>query len=191
MALSVLLGGARSGKSTLAIRCADAYDGPVCFIATATAGDEEMAARIARHRVERPAAWRTVEEPLELEAALARVDGDALVIIDCLTLWVSNQLAAGIGDGEIAEHAARAAAAAAERAAPVIAVSNEVGQGIVPADPLVRRFRDVHGRVNATWVARAAQASLVVAGALLGLTAADPRRLPDPCAPLASEPDSS
>jgi adenosyl cobinamide kinase/adenosyl cobinamide phosphate guanylyltransferase len=183
MALSVLLGGARSGKSTLAVRCGAAYDGPVCFIATATAGDREMATRIARHRAERPATWQTVEEPLELEAALAGAEEEALVIVDCLTLWVSNQLAAGPSDREIAEHAARAAARAAGRAAPVIAVSNEVGMGIVPADPLVRRFRDVHGRVNATWVAQAAQASLVVAGALLELAAPDPGRLVDPCAP--------
>jgi adenosyl cobinamide kinase/adenosyl cobinamide phosphate guanylyltransferase len=183
MALSVLLGGARSGKSMLAVRCGAAYDGPVCFIATATAGDEEMATRIADHRAERPATWQTVEEPLELEAALARVEEDALVIVDCLTLWVSNQLAADASDLDIAEHAARAAVRAAGRAAPVIAVSNEVGMGIVPADQLVRRFRDVHGRVNATWVAHAAQASLVVAGALLKLAAADPRRLSDPHAP--------
>jgi adenosyl cobinamide kinase/adenosyl cobinamide phosphate guanylyltransferase len=177
MALSVLLGGARSGKSTLAVRSGAAYDGPVCFIATATAGDQEMATRIARHRAERPATWQTVEEPLDLEAALAHADEAALVIVDCLTLWVSNQLATGASDQDIAEHAARAAERAAGRAAPVIAVSNEVGMGIVPLDPLVRRFRDVHGAVNATWVAQAAQASLVVAGALLGLAAPDPSRL--------------
>ncbi len=183
MALSVLLGGARSGKSTLAVSCGAAYHGPVCFIATATAGDEEMAARIAHHRAERPATWQTVEEPLELEAALAGADEDALVILDCLTLWVSNQLAAGTPDQDIAEHAARAAGRAAGRAAPVIAVSNEVGMGIVPADPLARRFRDIHGRVNAIWVAQAAQASLVVAGALLGLAAPDPARISDPHGP--------
>ncbi len=183
MALSVLLGGARSGKSTLAVRCGAAYDGPVCFIATAAAGDQEMATRIARHRAERPATWQTVEEPLELEAALDRADEDALVIVDCLTLWVSNQVGAGVSERDIAEHAARAASRAAARAAPVVAVSNEVGLGIVPADALARRFRDIHGRVNATWVGHAAQASLVVAGALLALAAPDPRRLCDPCAP--------
>jgi adenosyl cobinamide kinase/adenosyl cobinamide phosphate guanylyltransferase len=170
MALTVLLGGARSGKSTLAVTSGLAHHGPVCFIATATAGDREMAARIASHRAERPQAWETVEEPLELDAALARAREDALVIVDCLTLWVNNQLDAGTADETIAERAERAARRSAARAAPVIAVSNEVGMGIVPADPLTRRFRDLHGRVNAIWVAHAAQASLVVAGALLQLS---------------------
>jgi adenosyl cobinamide kinase/adenosyl cobinamide phosphate guanylyltransferase len=183
MALSVLLGGARSGKSTLAVRCGAAYDGPVCFIATATAGDEEMATRIAHHRSERPATWQTLEEPLDLEVAFAQVKEDALVIVDCLTLWVSNQLAADASDSEIAEHAARAAERAAGREAPTIAVSNELGMGIVPADRFVRRFRDIHGRVNATWVAQAAQASLVVAGALLALAVPDLGRLCDRSAP--------
>lgn len=169
MSLTVLLGGARSGKSTLAIRRGFSYHGPVCFIATATAGDQEMAARIARHRAERPQQWETIEEPLHLDAALARTREDALVIVDCLTLWVSNQLATGATEKEIDEHAARAARRAAARAAPVVAVSNEVGMGIVPANPLTRRFRDAHGRVNATWVGHATKASLVIAGALLSL----------------------
>lgn len=169
MGLSVLLGGARSGKSTLALEQGLAYDGPVCFIATATAGDREMAERIARHRTERPEQWDTVEEPLELDGALARAPRDALVIVDCLTLWVNNQLDTGTNNETIAEHASRAARRACARDAPVIAVSNEVGMGIVPGDPVTRRFRDLHGRVNAIWVAQAAQASLVVAGALLAL----------------------
>jgi adenosylcobinamide kinase / adenosylcobinamide-phosphate guanylyltransferase len=169
MALSVLLGGARSGKSTLAVQRALAHPGPVCFIATATAGDTEMATRIARHREERPESWQTLEEPLELDAALARADSETLVILDCLTLWVSNQLATGVQDSEIEAHARRAAQRAAEHDAPVIAVSNELGMGIVPADPPTRRFRDVHGRVNATWVAYARKADLLVAGALLHL----------------------
>ena len=169
MALSVLLGGARSGKSTHAVHRGRAYDGPVCFIATATDGDREMAARIARHRRERPPAWETIEEPLALDTALAATREDALVIVDCLTLWVSNQLADGATDAGIENHAERAARRAAARAAPVIAVSNELGMGIVPADPLTRRFRDLHGQVNATWVAHAADAALLVAGARLQL----------------------
>lgn len=172
MALTVLLGGARSGKSTLALARALAYDGPVCFIATATAGDEEMSTRIARHRAQRPGSWETVEEPLHLDAALAGAPEDALVIVDCLTLWVSNQLAAGAAEVEIDEHASHAAHRAAARTAPVVAVSNEVGMGIVPANPLTRRFRDAHGRVNAIWVAHAEHASLVIAGALLRLDGA-------------------
>jgi adenosylcobinamide kinase/adenosylcobinamide-phosphate guanylyltransferase len=177
MALAVLLGGARSGKSTIAVARALAYDGPVCFLATATAGDREMAERIARHRRERPATWQTVEEPLALDAALARAPARALVVVDCLTLWVSNQLEHGASDAEIEEQARSAARAAAGRHAPVLAVSNEVGLGIVPVEPSVRRFRDVHGRVNATWVAHASEASLVVAGALLPLTLDGPARV--------------
>jgi adenosyl cobinamide kinase/adenosyl cobinamide phosphate guanylyltransferase len=169
MSLTMLLGGARSGKSTLALGCGLAHGGPVCFLATATAGDEEMATRIAHHRAERPQRWETIEEPLDLDAALDRTREEALVIVDCLTLWVSNQLDSGAGEEAIAEHAARAARRAAERSAPVVAVSNELGLGIVPADPLTRRFRDLHGRVNAIWVAHAERASLVVAGALLDL----------------------
>jgi adenosyl cobinamide kinase/adenosyl cobinamide phosphate guanylyltransferase len=174
MALSVLLGGARSGKSALAVRGARAYAGPVCFLATAEAGDPEMAQRIARHRDERPADWQTLEEPCALGDALARAPEEALVIIDCLTLWVSNQLARGLAEGEIEAQARAAAQHAAEREAPVIAVSNEVGLGIVPGEPVVRRFRDVHGRVNASWVAHAAQANLVVAGAVLPLALDEP-----------------
>jgi adenosylcobinamide kinase/adenosylcobinamide-phosphate guanylyltransferase len=170
MALSVLLGGARAGKSALAVQRGLAYEGEVCVVATATAGDAEMASRIARHRAERPADWLTIEEPLDLDAALSRAPEGAMVIVDCLTLWLSNQLFAGSNEEEIEAHADAAARRAGERRAPVIAVTNEVGQGIVPADPDVRRFRDLHGRVNVTWVAHATDASLVVAGALLPLT---------------------
>ena len=110
-----------------------AYDGPVCFIATATAGDDEMAARIARHRAERPPHWQTVEEPLELEAALARAQEDALVIVDCLTLWVEQPARRRRERAGRSPSTPRARPQrAAEREAPVIAVSNEVGMGIVP-----------------------------------------------------------
>jgi adenosylcobinamide kinase / adenosylcobinamide-phosphate guanylyltransferase len=173
MALSVLLGGARSGKSTLALRYGLAYDGPVCFIATATAGDQEMAERIARHRRERPIAWRTIEEPMALDAALAHAPADALVIVDCLTLWVSNRLQHGVSDTEIEREAENAARRAANHPAPVIAVSNEVGLGIVPDNPLGRAYRDQLGRVNVAWAAVADHVLLLVAGRVLTLEKTD------------------
>ncbi|HSO56316.1 MAG TPA: bifunctional adenosylcobinamide kinase/adenosylcobinamide-phosphate guanylyltransferase, partial [Actinomycetes bacterium] len=96
MALTLLLGGARSGKSALAERLAARFDGPVAVVVTAEARDAEMAERIRRHRAGRPAGWRTVEEPLDLEAAIARAPEDALVLLDCLTLWVSNLMEQGL-----------------------------------------------------------------------------------------------
>jgi adenosylcobinamide kinase / adenosylcobinamide-phosphate guanylyltransferase len=173
MALTVLLGGARSGKSALAVRRARTFAGPVTFVATAEAGDDEMAERIARHRAEREPAWETVEEPLDLVAPLRAAPSDALVVVDCLSLWVANRLGRGAGEREVAELAAAAAELAAARPAPTIAVSNEVGMGVVPAYELGRRYRDVLGRVNAIWAARAAEAVLVVAGRPLTLGAVD------------------
>lgn len=169
MALAVLLGGARSGKSSLAVRRASAWAGPVVFVATGAAGDAEMADRIARHRAERPAAWTTREAPLELEAALAGEAPEACLLVDCLSLWVANLLERGDADGEVEAHAARAASVAAGRPGPTIAVTNEVGMGIVPMHPLGRRYRDVLGRVNATWADAAERAELVVAGRVLPL----------------------
>lgn len=158
MTLVLYLGGARSGKSRLAVERAQASEQPVVFIATGEAGDEEMADRIARHRAERPADWVTVEEPLELARALRDVPPTATVIVDCLSLWVAN----GGGGRD-------AIAAAITRAGLTIAVSNEVGLGIVPANELARVYRDVLGRVNAAWVAAAEQAYFVVAGRKLAL----------------------
>jgi adenosyl cobinamide kinase/adenosyl cobinamide phosphate guanylyltransferase len=169
MALTLLLGGARSGKSALAARLAGRWAGPVTVLATGQAGDAEMAERIRRHRAERPGHWTTVEEPLELEAALAAVPEDAFVGLDCLTLWVANVLGAGLDDGRVQEQARSAAAAAADRAAPTVAVSNEVGAGIVPADALSRRYRDLLGQVNTVWADAADQALLLVAGRALPL----------------------
>jgi adenosylcobinamide kinase / adenosylcobinamide-phosphate guanylyltransferase len=177
MPLTLLLGGARSGKSALAVRLAGGWAGPVAFVATAEARDPEMAERIARHRAARPGGWATVEAPRELEAALDRVPADAFVVLDCLTLWVANLLEAGLPDGEVERRAAAAAANAAARAAPTVAVSNEVGWGIVPAEPPTRRYRDLLGRVNSTWAAAAEVALLLVAGRALPL--ADPASLLD------------
>lgn len=169
MALAVLLGGARSGKSSLAVRRASAWPGPVVFVATGAALDAEMAERIARHRAERPSGWTTREAPLELEAALADEAPEAGLLVDCLSLWVANLLERGDGDGEVEAHAGRAAALAAGREGPSIAVSNEVGMGIVPMHPLGRRYRDVLGRVNAIWAGAAERVELVVAGRVLPL----------------------
>jgi adenosyl cobinamide kinase/adenosyl cobinamide phosphate guanylyltransferase len=164
MAMTVLLGGARSGKSALAERLAARWDGPVTVVVTAQARDAEMAERIRRHRAQRPAGWQTIEEPLDLEAALAKAPAEAQVLLDCLTLWVSNLLERGLTDEQVGQLARSAAAAAAARAAPTVVVSNEVGSGIVPADPLSRRYRDLLGQVNAVWAAAADQSLLLVAG---------------------------
>jgi adenosyl cobinamide kinase/adenosyl cobinamide phosphate guanylyltransferase len=178
MALTLLLGGARSGKSALAQRLAGRWDGPVTVVVTGEARDAEMAERVRRHRAARPADWSTVEEPLELEAALAAVPADACALVDCLTLWVSNLLEKGLTDAQVEGRARSAAAVAAARAAPTVAVSNEVGAGIVPADALSRRYRDLLGQVNAIWAAAADQALLLVAGRAVPL--ADPLDLLGP-----------
>jgi adenosylcobyric acid synthase len=123
-----------------------------------------MAERICRHRAERPPEWETVEEPVALEEALTRVPVQAFVVMDCLTLWVSNLIERGLSDAEIQHRAAKAASLAATRVSPSLAVTNEVGSGIVPADPLARRFADVLGRVNATWAEGAERVLLVAAG---------------------------
>lgn len=172
--LILLLGGARSGKSALAVRWGRAHDGPVTFVATAHAGDDEMARRIARHRADRPAGWRTVEEARDVATAVRTADRGALVIVDCLTLWLAN--VSDLGDAAVLDHAGDLADAAAQRATPTVAISNEVGLGIVPADPATRRYRDLLGEVNATLAARASRVLLLVAGRVLPL--AQPPSLP-------------
>jgi adenosyl cobinamide kinase/adenosyl cobinamide phosphate guanylyltransferase len=159
MPLTLLIGGARSGKSSLALRLAE---GEVVFIATAEAGDAEMAERIDAHRAERPSSWQTVEAPIDLAGALRDAPPDACVIVDCLTLWVANTMDE--------ESAREAAALAALRPGRTIAVTNEVGLGIVPANDLARAYRDLLGRVNAIWAEAADRVLLVVAGRTLELT---------------------
>lgn len=170
MSLTVLLGGARSGKSALALERARRSGRPLLFVATATAGDAEMAARIERHRQERAAdAWTTVEAPLDLCSALERAPTEAAVVVDCLSLWVANLVQGGAREGEIADLAGEAGRRAACREAPTIAVSNEVGMGVVPVHELGRHYRDALGRVNALWAGLADEAALVVAGRALEL----------------------
>lgn len=164
--LTVLVGGARSGKSALAVDLAARSGRPVAFIATATADDDEMVARIARHRADRPA-WTTIEEPVDLAAAMSAAGAEWCVVVDCLSLWTMNVFERT--DDEVlalvTEHVAKARA----RPGPTIVVGNEVGSGIVPGDPMSRRFRDLLGQVNAVWSRAADQALLAVAGRVLRL----------------------
>jgi adenosylcobinamide kinase/adenosylcobinamide-phosphate guanylyltransferase len=169
MPLTLLTGGARSGKSALAVRRARAHDGPVVFIATAEPRDEEMAERIVRHRAERPAGWRTVEAPHELADAAAALPGDAVLVVDCLALWVSNLVERGDDEDTVVAHADRLGRLAAQRRPPAIVVTNEVGLGLVPMHPVGRAYRDVLGRVNVTVARHASLAQLVVAGRTLTL----------------------
>jgi adenosyl cobinamide kinase/adenosyl cobinamide phosphate guanylyltransferase len=169
MSLSLLLGGARSGKSQLSARLAASSGRPVVVVATAEARDDEMAERIRRHRASRPDSWRTLEVPLALAGAVRGLAPDAFVVLDCLSLWVSNAIEAEATDDEIVEEAREMAAALERREAPALVVSNEVGLGIVPANALARRYRDVLGRVNVAFADAASDAYLVVAGRALRL----------------------
>lgn len=179
-----LVGGARSGKSRLAVRLADG-DPDVLFLATARPADEEMEIRVERHREERPEAWTTAEVPLGLpEMIRERVEPRHTVVLDCLTLWVSNLMAeeaggADGGDGEdraereehILARADDLAAAMAQHGRRWIVVSNEVGTGLHPRTRLGRRYRDLLGQVNQRIAAAADRALLVVAGRVLELEA--------------------
>jgi adenosylcobinamide kinase/adenosylcobinamide-phosphate guanylyltransferase len=183
MALLLLLGGARSGKSRLAVSLAGEHAGPVTVLVTAEARDEEMQARIAAHRAERPAEWETIEEPLALEAAIAAVPDERTLLLDCLSLWVANVLERGDGPADVAAAAERAARLAAQRSGLTVVVSNEVGSGVVPATALGRLYRDVLGTVNRVWAHAAAQAVLVVAGRVLPLHGVDAIAVPAPRGP--------
>jgi adenosylcobinamide kinase / adenosylcobinamide-phosphate guanylyltransferase len=170
VSLTFLLGGARSGKSSLAIELAQGWTGPVTFIATGEPGDDEMAERIRAHQSERPAEWATVEVPLDVREAFERVPDESAVVLDCLSLWVANLLERGDETHEIEAESAAVSALAAARRSLTVAVSNEVGLGVVPASELGRLYRDVLGRVNACWAADAERAALVVAGRSLPLS---------------------
>jgi len=162
--VSVVIGGARSGKSALSIEIATRWQSGVTFIATGQPGDEEMAARIERHRAERNAEWTTIEEPAELAKAIEGASRGDLVIVDCLTLWVSNLIGRDYGADEIEKHAQDAAGRAVEREAPTLVVTNEVGSGIVPVNALARTYRDLLGSVNSAFAAIARDVLYVAAG---------------------------
>ena len=158
----LVLGGARSGKSAYAQGLAEAAAAERLYLATAEAHDGEMAARIARHRADRGPGWATREEPISLiEALREEARPGRVVLVDCLTLWLSNLMLAG-RDAEA--EAARLAASLAALTGPVVFVSNEVGSGIVPDNPLGRAFRDAQGRANRLVAAACDAVVLVTAG---------------------------
>jgi adenosylcobinamide kinase/adenosylcobinamide-phosphate guanylyltransferase len=166
MTVELIIGGARSGKSTLAEMRATDSGLEVIYVATATAGDDEMVERIAHHRQRRPSQWRTVEEPLHLAAVLrAEAAMGRCVLVDCITLWLTNLL---LGPGLDPE---RSLFLDALPALPgrVILVSNEVGWGVVPMNELGRRFADEQGRINQAIAAACSGVTLVVAGQALEL----------------------
>ena len=158
----LVLGGARSGKSRHAQAWTEAHPGNLAFIATAQAFDGEMEDRIARHRADRGPRWRTLEAPLDLPEAIAEaaLEADA-VLVDCLTLWLSNLLLAG-RDEAAAGKALCAAVSGCSR--PIALVANEVGLGIVPDNALARRFRDAAGRLNQELAVFVDEVVLVAAG---------------------------
>ncbi len=167
LVFTLILGGARSGKSRQAEALVTALPPPWVYVATATAGDAEMAARIAAHRAARGAGWRTAEAPRDLPAALGDA-GDAPVLVDCLTLWLSNVMLTG---GDVAASRTALLAALAARRAPTVLVGNEVGLGIVPDNALARAFRDEAGRLHQALAARAGRVLFMVAG--LAITVKD------------------
>jgi adenosylcobinamide kinase/adenosylcobinamide-phosphate guanylyltransferase len=159
MTTYLVLGGARSGKSRHGEALVEAHPAPWRYIATAQAWDDEMAERIAAHRARRPPGWVTVDAPLDLPAAL-REAGDAPVLVDCLTLWLTNLM---LGEHDV-ELATRDLLDALPRAAHVVLVASEVGLGIVPDHALGRRFRDAAGLLHQRIAAQAEHVVFMVAG---------------------------
>jgi adenosyl cobinamide kinase/adenosyl cobinamide phosphate guanylyltransferase len=162
--LMLILGGARSGKSRYAEGLIAAlppvWNPPWIYVATAEPGDEEMRARIAAHRARRGPSWQTVEAPQELAEAVILAQ-PAPVLVDCLTLWLSNLM---LIDADIEAETVRLERALEAATAPIVLVSNEVGSGIVPEHPLGRSFRDLQGALNQRIAARAERVVLMVAG---------------------------
>jgi adenosylcobinamide kinase / adenosylcobinamide-phosphate guanylyltransferase len=171
--LALILGGARSGKSRYALDLARTCPPPRLYLATAEAGDEEMAARIAQHRRDRGEGWDAVEAPLDLAGALEQAQGRYQVILaDCLTLWLSNWLLRGGDRAELQRVCVELAATVEKTATPTILVSNEVGWGIVPENPLAREFRDRAGWLHQLISTAADLVVLLVAGLPLTLKSA-------------------
>lgn len=165
--ITLILGGTRSGKSSFAQKLAEQSGNQLVYIATAEAFDEEMANRIDRHQQDRGPAWQTVEESRDLAAAIAAHSAHGTtVLIDCLTIWLSNLM---LAEADIAAAQDALGKALTEAPGPIILVSNEVGSGIVPESALGRRFRDESGWMNQTVAAIADSVALITAGLPLWL----------------------
>src|ERR1700761_8304212 len=161
MAIILITGGARSGKSVRAEARAKAFAGKPVYVATAEALDSEMRERIARHRMRRGAEWIVHETPLNLVGALKATDGGGARLIDCLTLWLSNLMHA---ERDWSKETARLVEALRAQKSPAVLVSNEVGLGIVPDNALARRFRDAAGIMNQMIAQAADEVEFIVAG---------------------------
>ena len=160
--LDFVLGGARSGKSRMGEALVTSLPSPWTYIATAEAFDDEMRARIALHQAERQPGWRTVEAPLALAEAISHQNTTGQpILVDCLTLWLTNVL---LADRDLEQASAGLLGALAAVSVPIVLVSNEVGLGIVPDNALARRFRDAQGRLNQQIAALAARVILMAAG---------------------------
>jgi adenosylcobinamide kinase/adenosylcobinamide-phosphate guanylyltransferase len=166
--LTLVLGGARSGKSRYAESLIAVLPPPWAYVATAEAGDHEMAVRIRAHRARRGPSWRAIEAPRDLTAAFAACERMP-VLVDCLTLWLSNLM---LADADVNAEVGRLEEALAATVAPVVLVANEVGSGIVPDHALGRKFRDLQGLLNQRIAARADRVVLMVAGLPLALKGA-------------------
>ncbi len=170
-----ITGGARSGKSAFAEKRAREFGAPLGYLATAQAHDSEMDERVRKHRERRGAEWSTIEEPLCLAETLARCDGHyTVILVDCVTLWLSNLLFNYEEEGEqvgelIHQELERLKSTLRKMVTPVIFVSNEVGMGIVPDNALARLFRDIAGTANQTLAAAADEVHAVISGIPLRL----------------------
>jgi adenosylcobinamide kinase / adenosylcobinamide-phosphate guanylyltransferase len=166
--IALVGGGVRSGKSAFALALARRLGARRAFLATAQAFDRDMEERIAAHRAERAGDFATVEEPLDLAGALARIDAD-VVVVDCLTLWLSNLLLRGDSASQVAEAVERLAAELARRRLHAVLVTNEVGMGVVPESAVGRLFRDVAGRAHQRLVRDADRVHFAALGCVLRL----------------------
>lgn len=173
--IALITGGARSGKSRFAEELVKRHGTSLCYLATAQALDDEMHERIERHRSRRGAAWETIEEPLMIPQALARIDGVYnAILLDCVTLWLSNLLVScdktdASTEEQVLNHVHRLAVTLRGMSTPVVLVTNEVGQGIVPDNQLARLYRDIAGQANQILAATSQDVYIAISGIPLKL----------------------